>query len=78
MGGQVGLSDHVSIGDEAVIGAKSGVVRDLEARTRYLGWPAVPEGEQKRTWITLQKLVEMRRDLLMIKKRLGLSAKEAA
>ena len=50
MAGQVGLADHVRIGERSVIGGKSGVTGDLDADGRYLGWPAVPEGEQKRTW----------------------------
>ena len=43
MAGQVGISDHVHIGDRALIGAKSGVPSDVPAGFRMFGYPARPE-----------------------------------
>jgi UDP-3-O-[3-hydroxymyristoyl] glucosamine N-acyltransferase len=71
--GQVGIADHMHIGDRAVIGAQTGVVKDIPAGQRMLGTPALPVGQQKRVWLTFEKLPEMFRDLECVKERLGLS-----
>lgn len=42
MGGRVGVSDHITIGDVSMIGASSNVKNDLAAGGRYLGTPAKP------------------------------------
>jgi UDP-3-O-[3-hydroxymyristoyl] glucosamine N-acyltransferase len=73
MAGQVGVADHIHIGDGAVLGARSGVGTDLDAGGRYLGEPAIPEGEQKRIYVSLVKLPEMRRDIQRIKSHLQLN-----
>jgi len=62
MAGQVGVRDHVHIGDRAVIGAKSGVPNDVAAGTHVLGIPALPLREQKLTIASLMKLPEMRKE----------------
>jgi len=70
MAGQVGIADHVHIGDGAVLGARCGVGSDLAGGIRYLGEPALPEREQKKIYVSLCKLPEMRRDLQRIKSHL--------
>jgi UDP-3-O-[3-hydroxymyristoyl] glucosamine N-acyltransferase len=70
--GQVGIADHIHIGDRAVLGARSGIPRDVPAGQRMFGTPALPEREQMRILLTLEKLPEMRRDLQRIKQHLGL------
>jgi UDP-3-O-[3-hydroxymyristoyl] glucosamine N-acyltransferase len=70
MAGQVGIADHVHIGDGAILGARSGVGSDLAGGVRYLGEPAIAEREQKRIYISLRDLPQMRRDLHRIKTRL--------
>lgn len=72
LAGQVGVSDHIRIGDGALAGGKSGVIRDVPAGARVLGMPPLPDGQQKRIWISLEKLPEMRRDLRRVKQRLGM------
>jgi UDP-3-O-[3-hydroxymyristoyl] glucosamine N-acyltransferase len=42
VGGQVGIADHVTVGDDARIAAKSGVIGDVPAGAVYGGYPAVP------------------------------------
>ena len=71
--GQVGIADHVHIGTAAVIGARSGVPSDIPAGQRSLGAPATPEREQKKILMSLAKLPELRKDVLRIKKHLGLT-----
>jgi UDP-3-O-[3-hydroxymyristoyl] glucosamine N-acyltransferase len=70
--GQVGVVDHVHIGDGAVLGAKAGVTKDVPPRQVWMGAPAKPEREVKRMLMTLEKLPEMRRDLVKVKQILGL------
>jgi UDP-3-O-[3-hydroxymyristoyl] glucosamine N-acyltransferase len=74
--GQVGIVDHVHIGDRAVLGAQAGVTKDVPAGQVYVGAPARPERETKRIVMCLEKLPEMRRDLLRIKRHLGLDGEE--
>jgi UDP-3-O-[3-hydroxymyristoyl] glucosamine N-acyltransferase len=45
MGGQVGVADHFTIGDGAMLAARSGVITDVPAGARYNGWPAQPARE---------------------------------
>src|SRR5207237_10104913 len=78
MAGQVGLADHVQVGDQVVFGARAGVTHDVIGPGRYFGTPATPEREQKRMLVSLLKVPQMRRDLLRIKKHLGLSDEAAA
>ena len=70
MAGQVGIADHVHIGAGAVLGARSGVSSDLPGGVRYLGEPAIAEREQKRIYISMRDLPQMRRDLHRIKTHL--------
>jgi UDP-3-O-[3-hydroxymyristoyl] glucosamine N-acyltransferase len=42
VGGQVGIGDHVHVGDGARIAGKSGVIGDVPAGAVVGGYPAVP------------------------------------
>jgi UDP-3-O-[3-hydroxymyristoyl] glucosamine N-acyltransferase len=72
MAGQVGLADHVTIGSRVIIGARSGVPTDIPSDSNVLGAPAQPIHDQKRLFISLKKLPELRDDVKRIKKQLGL------
>lgn len=76
--GQVGVADHVHIGDHAQIGARSGLFRDVPAGERMLGAPATPEREQKRIFLSIERLPELVRDVRQIKQHLGLEEDRAA
>jgi UDP-3-O-[3-hydroxymyristoyl] glucosamine N-acyltransferase len=71
--GQVGVADHLHVGDRALVAAKTGVIKNVPADERVLGIPALPVHQQRRVWVTLEKLPEMCRDLEQVKERLGLS-----
>jgi UDP-3-O-[3-hydroxymyristoyl] glucosamine N-acyltransferase len=71
--GQAGLADHLQVGDRAIIAAQTGVTKNVPADQRVLGTPALPVRQQRRVWITLEKLPDMYRDLERVKERLGLS-----
>lgn len=72
MAGQSGLADHLTIGERAVIAAGTGVIANVPAGARMLGYPARPEGHQKRVWVTQDHLPEMRKDLKRLKAAVGL------
>jgi UDP-3-O-[3-hydroxymyristoyl] glucosamine N-acyltransferase len=72
MAGQVGVADHLTVGDRAVLAAKAGVSGHVPADARMMGYPARPEGPFKRSWVVVEHLPEMRKDLKRIKKHLGL------
>jgi UDP-3-O-[3-hydroxymyristoyl] glucosamine N-acyltransferase len=77
MGGQVGIADHVQIGDQALVGAQSGTASNLAGGKRYLGSPAIPLEIQSRVMACLARLPEMRRDVIRLKKHLGLNEAES-
>ena len=63
MGGQVGLADHLTIGDGATLLAKAGVMHDVPAGETWLGQPAQPAKQFMREVATLRKLAKpARRD----------------
>jgi UDP-3-O-[3-hydroxymyristoyl] glucosamine N-acyltransferase len=63
MGGQVGLKDHVTIGDGVMIGAQSGVHQSIPSGQQVLGAPAMPVREQRRLFALLARLPEMHRQV---------------
>ena len=72
LAGQVGVVGHVHLGDGVMVGGQAGVTRPVPAGQRVLGTPAIPEREQKRIIILLEKLPELRKDVRAIKQRLGM------
>ncbi len=58
--GQSGIADHVHLGDGAMIGAKTGVHRDMPGGQKYLGIPARPAGQHHRETLALKQLPKMR------------------
>jgi UDP-3-O-[3-hydroxymyristoyl] glucosamine N-acyltransferase len=54
--GNVGIVPHVTIGDGAKIGAKSGVLSDIPAGESWVGFPAVPLKKGLRQWAAVRKL----------------------
>jgi UDP-3-O-[3-hydroxymyristoyl] glucosamine N-acyltransferase len=57
LGGQVGIADHLTIGKGALVGAKSGVVSNIPAGERWLGFPAMPGREFLRMTAALRKQI---------------------
>jgi UDP-3-O-[3-hydroxymyristoyl] glucosamine N-acyltransferase len=56
MGGQVGLKDHLTIGDGAQLAARSGVMEDVPAGSKFGGYPAQPARDWMRSVLTLRRL----------------------
>jgi UDP-3-O-[3-hydroxymyristoyl] glucosamine N-acyltransferase len=55
MGGQVGVIDHVSIGDGAMIGARGGIMENVPPAGRWAGYPAQPVREWLRGIVALRR-----------------------
>jgi UDP-3-O-[3-hydroxymyristoyl] glucosamine N-acyltransferase len=68
MAGQVGVRDHVHIGNRAVLGAMAGITNDIPDGARMIGIPATPERDQKVKQAAFSKLPEMRRQLKQLQR----------
>ena len=66
---QSGIADHLKIGNQVVIGAKSGVMRDIPDGARVLGIPAMPDKQAKRQMIAAQHLPELIRRVRELEQR---------
>jgi UDP-3-O-[3-hydroxymyristoyl] glucosamine N-acyltransferase len=66
----VGVADHVSIGDGAILTAKSGIAHDVPAGEVWSGAPARPTGETKRIWAAENRLPDLLRRVRDLEKRL--------
>lgn len=76
LAGQVGVADHVHINERVTAAAQSGIIRTVPAGESMFGMPARPIREQRRICAVESKLPEMRRDLLRMKKMLGMKDEE--
>ncbi|RMF43088.1 MAG: UDP-3-O-(3-hydroxymyristoyl)glucosamine N-acyltransferase [Planctomycetota bacterium] len=72
LAGQVGLADHVTIHDRAVIGARSGVMRDVGPGEVVLGAPALPIKQAMQVNALVAKLPELRRHVRELDRRQSL------
>lgn len=69
--GQAGIADHVHLGDGAVVGAKTGVHRDMPGGKAYLGIPARDAGLHAREQMSLKRLPEMRLTVKQLEKQVA-------
>jgi len=71
MAGQVGLAGHLQIGNQVTIGAQAGVMNNIPDGEKWLGAPAQPDRQMKRTFIALQRLPELSQRVRALEKRVG-------
>jgi len=69
MAGQVGVRDHVTIGEGAMLGAQCGVISDVEPGARKIGSPATDDRDQWLMQAALGKLPEMRKQVKKLARR---------
>ncbi|MBI2095884.1 MAG: UDP-3-O-(3-hydroxymyristoyl)glucosamine N-acyltransferase [Candidatus Omnitrophica bacterium] len=69
--GQAGLVGHLRIGDGCVVGAGAGVTKSFPEKSVILGSPARPIAEQKKILAVMARLPEFFKDLIAVKKKLG-------
>ncbi len=70
-GGQVGIADHLRIGHKATLGAKSGVMNDIDPGTTHVGIPARPDKEQFRMMLAAQRLPELIKKVEALEQKLA-------
>jgi len=71
MGGQVGIVGHIEIGDDAAIGAQSGIAKGIPGGL-WFGSPAVPLAEAKQQIAWVHRLGKLFARVKEIEKKLGL------
>ena len=65
--GEVGISDHRKIGENAVLMAKSGVTKDVPPGEVYYGMPALPVKRALRSYSLVNRIAEMRKQIKELK-----------
>lgn len=70
LAGQVGIAGHLKIGNQVTIGSKSGVMHNIGDKEKWLGIPAQPDRQAKRSMIALQRLPELFRKVAAWEKKL--------
>jgi UDP-3-O-[3-hydroxymyristoyl] glucosamine N-acyltransferase len=68
--GQSGAAGHLTIGDHAVIAAKSAVFQDIPPKTFVAGNPAVHHMQWKKAQVTFRQLPEIREEIIKLKEKL--------
>jgi UDP-3-O-[3-hydroxymyristoyl] glucosamine N-acyltransferase len=69
-GGQVGIANGLTVGDRAKAVAKSGITNSVDADAFVSGYPAIDNGEWRRSSVIFKKLPDMRRQLMDVVARL--------
>ncbi len=67
----VGVADHLTVGDGAVLGARAGVAADVPAGQVVLGAPARPIAEQRRIFAQMARLPETAKRIRRLEKELA-------
>ena len=70
MGGQVGIVDHLTIGDDAVLIAQSGVIGDIAEGAMVSGYPARPHKEVLKSTAELRGLSQLRKRVRELEEQL--------
>ncbi|MBF0456947.1 MAG: UDP-3-O-(3-hydroxymyristoyl)glucosamine N-acyltransferase [Nitrospirae bacterium] len=76
LAGQVGIKDHIEIETGVIVGAQSGVMDNLK-KGSYMGSPALPALQHKRSLILFAKLPELNERINKIEKQLAEMSKGA-
>ena len=71
MGGQSGLPDHMSVGDDSVVYAQSGISENIPPRNLVGGTPAVPLRDALRREMSAKRLPRMFQELKELKQRVA-------
>jgi UDP-3-O-[3-hydroxymyristoyl] glucosamine N-acyltransferase len=69
LAGQVGIADHVTVGDGAQIGSQAGVHRDVPAGAGMIGTPAMQGDAGLRALAAIGRLPELLRDMRALGRR---------
>jgi UDP-3-O-[3-hydroxymyristoyl] glucosamine N-acyltransferase len=70
LAGQAGIVGHITVGDNATVGAKAGVTNSVEPGVTVLGSPAIPINQCKRQIAVVQKLPNLKNEVLRLRRQL--------
>ena len=59
IGGQAGFQGHITVGDQSIVAAQSGVFSDLPFKSKVSGYPAKPHGQSLKVLALTFKLPEL-------------------
>jgi UDP-3-O-[3-hydroxymyristoyl] glucosamine N-acyltransferase len=75
-GGQVGLSGHIHIADNVILGAQCGVISDVKEQTTLLGAPAINAKNFMRSSAIFNRLPDIYRQINQMQRELEQLKKE--
>lgn len=58
VGGGACITDHTTVGSGALVGGMSGVIQDVPAGKKVLGYPAIDSRDALKQWAILRKMVK--------------------
>lgn len=76
-GGNAGFNGHIEVKDNVTIGAKAGVTRNLGPGGVYMGFPAIPAQQWRRSQIYQKRLPDFDKKIRDLEKRLESLEKES-
>lgn len=68
---QVGIVGHLNIGSQVTLGARAGVISDIPPGGKYLGFPALPAGEEKRRMAVSVRLPQLDSRVKALEKKMA-------
>ena len=71
IGGQAGLADHITIGDQVMIAARAGVNRSLEPNQIVSGAPVMPHETWMKAQAVIPRLPELRQLVRSLEQRVA-------
>jgi UDP-3-O-[3-hydroxymyristoyl] glucosamine N-acyltransferase len=74
--GGAGVVDHVRITDNVILGARASVTKDITEPGAYIGYPLEKMKDGLKTIASLPALPKLRKQMLEVRKKLGLNADE--
>jgi UDP-3-O-[3-hydroxymyristoyl] glucosamine N-acyltransferase len=69
--GQVGVVEHVHLGEGCVLGSKAGALKDVPAGQTYIGVPAQPVVEAMKIVLAQRKFPEMQLRIRHLEKQIA-------
>lgn len=74
--GGAGVVDHVHITDNVILGARASVTKDITEPGAYIGYPLEKMKDGLKTMASLPSLPKLRKQMLEVRKKLGLNVDE--
>jgi UDP-3-O-[3-hydroxymyristoyl] glucosamine N-acyltransferase len=71
LGGGVGIADHLTIGDDSILIAGSGVWQSIPPRQIWGGYPAMPWDESRGYYLHVKRLPRLLRDFIALRERVA-------